>query len=118
MNYKSEITNIQILGREYHINCPESEKHALAQAAELVEEKMSVIRMHGKTSGMERIAVMAALNLADELLRAKQEPVSEVHPEELVALQEEMQRLTMQVTQALEQVRGKRIELDPLRKSG
>jgi cell division protein ZapA len=62
---------IRILEKEYHVACPAGEKAALIASAELLNGKMHEIRESGKVVGLDRVAVMAALNLAAELLRAQ-----------------------------------------------
>lgn len=64
---------IHILGKEYQIACPPEEKQNLAEAAEHLDNQMRQIRETGKVIGLERIAVMAALNLSHELLKIKSE---------------------------------------------
>ncbi|MCB1596208.1 MAG: cell division protein ZapA [Gammaproteobacteria bacterium] len=63
--------NIKILEKEYQISCPVSERVALLNSAELLNAKMREIRDSGKVIGLDRIAVMAALNMANELLRSR-----------------------------------------------
>ncbi len=63
--------NIKILEKEYQISCPASERAALLDSAEMLNRKMREIRDTGKVIGLDRIAVMAALNMADELLRSR-----------------------------------------------
>lgn len=64
---------VQILGKEYPISCPQDEQHDLLVAARYLDEKMRHIRDTGRIIGTERIAVMAALNIAHELLQANQQ---------------------------------------------
>jgi len=59
---------IHILDKEYLVACPENEREALFASAELLTGKMKEIRDSGKIVGADRIAVMAALNMAHELL--------------------------------------------------
>ncbi len=63
--------NIKILEKEYQIACPASERGALLDSAELLNRKMREIRDTGKVIGLDRIAVMAALNMANELLHSR-----------------------------------------------
>ena len=63
--------DITILGREYRVACKEAERDELLQAVQFLDNRMREIRDSGKVAGAERIAVMAALNIAHELLRAK-----------------------------------------------
>ena len=63
--------NIKILEKEYQISCPASERTALLDSAALLNGKMREIRDSGKVIGLDRIAVMAALNMANDLLRAR-----------------------------------------------
>jgi cell division protein ZapA len=62
---------IRILEKEYNVACPTEEKSALLASAELLNNKMREIRDSGKVVGLDRVAVMAALNLANELLRTQ-----------------------------------------------
>lgn len=63
---------VKILGKDYQVACPEQQTHSLLDAALLLDNKMKHIRAGGRTIGVERIAVMAALNLAHELLSLQQ----------------------------------------------
>jgi len=65
---KADPMRIQILGKEYLVACPDEEREALFASAEFLTEKMKEIRDTGKVVGADRIAVMAALNMAHELL--------------------------------------------------
>ena len=60
-----------ILGREYKFACKESERPELMQAVALLDKRMREIRDAGKVAAVDRIAVMAAVNLAHDLLRAR-----------------------------------------------
>jgi cell division protein ZapA len=62
---------IRILEKEYHVACPAAEKAALLASAELLNGKMREIRDSGKVVGLDRVAVMAALNIANELIRTQ-----------------------------------------------
>lgn len=64
---------IRILEKEYHVACPAEEKGALIASADLLNRKMREIRDSGKVVGLDRVAVMAALNLANEYLKTKNE---------------------------------------------
>lgn len=63
---------IKILEKEYQISCPSSERGALLDSAELLNTRMREIRDTGKVIGLDRIAVMAALNMANELLHSRE----------------------------------------------
>src|SRR5579864_1728893 len=71
MDDRSLTLDVSILGREYRVSCRESERDELLQAVQFLDRRMREIRDSGKVAGSERIAVMAALNIAHELLRAK-----------------------------------------------
>lgn len=58
-----------ILDKEFRVACPEDERAALAESARYLDRKMREIRDSGKVVGADRIAVMAALNIAHELLQ-------------------------------------------------
>jgi len=69
----SETTKIKIkiLDKEYDISCPLDERTELLDSAEMLNEQMRGIRDSGKVIGLDRIAVMSALNLAHEVVRMK-----------------------------------------------
>ncbi|MGA9852568.1 MAG: cell division protein ZapA [Gammaproteobacteria bacterium] len=62
---------VRILDKEYQVACPDNEREALLQSAELLNRKMHEIRESGKVVGLDRVAVMAALNLSHEILQAQ-----------------------------------------------
>jgi cell division protein ZapA len=64
----SSPVTVSILGKEYQVACPENEQAALISSAQMVHLNMDKIRNTGKIVGLDRIAVMAALNLAHELI--------------------------------------------------
>ena len=59
---------VNILDREFRVNCPESEQQNLIDSATALDKRMRDIRETGRVIGVDRIAIMAALNLASELL--------------------------------------------------
>lgn len=63
--------NVKIMGREYAVTCPPAEHEALVASAEFLNGRMSAIKKRGRALGAEKIAVMAALNLAREFLTLK-----------------------------------------------
>src|SRR5271165_3822902 len=62
---------LTILGREYRVACRAEEKDELLACAHYVDQKMSAIRDRGKVLGVDRLAVMAALQIAQELLGSR-----------------------------------------------
>lgn len=62
---------VTILGKEFLIACPENERQALIESAEYLDRKMREIHATGKVIGTERTAIMAALNIANELLELR-----------------------------------------------
>jgi cell division protein ZapA len=70
MDDRQSMLDVSILGREYRVACKESERAELMSAVQFLDRRMREIRDGGKIAGTERIAVMAALNIAHELLRA------------------------------------------------
>lgn len=62
---------ISILGRNYKIACEDGEREALLEAVAYLDGKMGDIKKAGKVNGTDRIAVMAALNIAHEFLSTK-----------------------------------------------
>jgi len=68
----SEATQVtvRILDRDYQVACPLEERAALVKSAEFLDRRMREVRDAGKVVGVDRMAVMVALNLASELLAA------------------------------------------------
>jgi cell division protein ZapA len=64
--------SVRIMEKEYVVACPYDERSALLDAAEFLNARMHEIKDSGKVVGLDRIAVMAALNLAHEYLRMKE----------------------------------------------
>jgi cell division protein ZapA len=71
-----ETIHISVLGKEFAVSCPEDEREALAKAARYVDLRMQEGQRGGRTVNIERHAVMAALNMAYELLRLREQSVS------------------------------------------
>ena len=60
--------DVAIMGREFRVSCPEEEREALLAAVSYLDRKMREIRDTGKVIGLERIAIMAALNITHDYL--------------------------------------------------
>ena len=82
---------IQLLEQEYRIACQPDQASMLHQSADLLQQRMQAIADSGKVTGMDRIAVMAALNLAHDLLQAQTLPTADAR----------IRTLLTQVTDAL-----------------
>ena len=63
--------SVRILDKEYQVACPASERTDLLDSAEILNAKMLEIRDSGRVVGLDRIAVMAALNMANDLIHAQ-----------------------------------------------
>jgi cell division protein ZapA len=68
--------SVRILEKEYHISCPVEERSDLLDSAEFLNGRMREIRDSGKVVGLDRIAVIAALNMANELLRLRKSDIN------------------------------------------
>lgn len=71
MNEDVKTLAVDLLDKEYQISCPSGEEDSLRRSAQYLDKKMREIRLQGKTIGLERIAVMAALNMAHELILSR-----------------------------------------------
>ena len=71
MSDRHTTVSVKILDKEYQVACPPEEVDALTASARYLDAQMSEIRDTGKVFGLDRIAVMAALNIANELLSSK-----------------------------------------------
>lgn len=79
MTEESIPVTVHILDKEYRVACKRGEEDSLIASARFVDQKMREIRSGGKVLGTDRIAVMAALNMAHELLdkQSQKEQVNE-----------------------------------------
>ena len=68
MSDSDNAVKIQIMDKEYLVACPKEEQEALLASARYLNEKMTDIRESGKVVGIDRIAVMTALNLAHDIV--------------------------------------------------
>ena len=66
--------DVMIMGREFRVACPVEEEQGLLEAVAYLDSKMREIRDSGKIVGIDRIAVMAALNITHEFLHMKVTP--------------------------------------------
>lgn len=83
---------VKILDKDYQVSCRPDEVDALGLSAKLLDGQMKAIREGGKVVGLDRIAVMAALNIANDLLRAQSASATN---------EEYVDRLTRKVADAL-----------------
>lgn len=63
--------DVNIMGRDFTVSCTDEERPGLMDAVNFLDKKMRDIRDSGKIVGVERIAIMTALNLSHELLNSK-----------------------------------------------
>lgn len=92
----AETVDIHILDKEYQVSCPPEERNALMQAAKHLDTRMRKIRSGGSVIGLERIAVMAALNLTYDLANAETKASTNS------SAAKDIQRLDKKLTQALQ----------------
>ena len=79
-----DTVNIRILDKEYQVSCPPDERNALLQAARSLDERVRTIRNSGGVIGLERIAIMAALNLTYELSKVENQTASDSISQEVI----------------------------------
>lgn len=91
MSHPGSTLDIFILDKAYKIACPAGEQDNLRRAAQYLDRKMREIRGSGKVLGLERIAVIAALNISHELLGMRQQSGGDcVAPGDISALMQRM----------------------------
>jgi cell division protein ZapA len=71
MSNNTKTLEIKLLDRELRVACPEEERGELLEAVAYLDKRMREIRDAGKIASVERIALMAALNITHELLGMK-----------------------------------------------
>lgn len=98
MSNNASSVNIRVLDKDYTVSCPEDNKASLLEAADLLNQKIKEIRDLGSIIGSERIAVMAALNLAHEFLSADKDSSN------LNTVDQRISSLKDKINSALEQI--------------
>jgi cell division protein ZapA len=86
----TEPVGVRILDREYTVGCEPGEKDGLMAAAKLLDAKMREIRGGNRVAALDRVAVLAALNLAHELQQLRED--SERRDRSLAAAVDDLQR--------------------------
>ena len=72
MSQESVPVTVRILDKEYRVACEPDERDGLQESARMLDQRMREIRQTGRVIGSDRIAVMAALNIAYELVKSQQ----------------------------------------------
>lgn len=90
--------SVRILDKEYFIACPPAERADLQQAAALLNSRLREARESGKNLGSERLMMMAALNMANELgkLQSREERVTAEFGSRVKAMRERVERALVQ----------------------
>ena len=93
MSQESTPVTVHILDKDYRVTCEPEDKASLLESVRFLDEKMREIRKTGKVIGTDRIAVMAALNLAHELLgqQTQKESSSQSAGKRIKALQNKIE---------------------------
>jgi cell division protein ZapA len=89
--------DIQIMGHDYRVNCPDNDEALILEAARLVDHAMTTILQAGKVRSRDRIAVLASINLAFELaqLRAEVPHLRQTIQNQVQAIQSDTDRSTL-----------------------
>jgi cell division protein ZapA len=96
--------DIKIQGRDYRVACAPEEMTSLQAAADVLNARMNELAKATKSTG-ERLAVMAALNLADELNKARETPSgAQAHPAEKAVDTEDARRKIKAIEAQLDEV--------------
>lgn len=94
---------VKILDKEYQVSCPPSEQDALLKSARYLDENMRKIKSRGNIHGLEKIAVMAALNITHEMLGKSQQLNENRHitVQQVKALEDKIDR-SLQINRQIE----------------
>lgn len=96
---RQHTVSIDILDKSYQVACEPEQEAELRQAASDLDDQMRAIRSTGKVIGLERVAIMAALNLSHQVLVMK----SGGQPED--PLEDQLKTITSRIDEALFQLR-------------
>ncbi len=94
---------LRILDKEYVVACPEEEYESLLTSADYLMHKVQDVRKGGKVVGNERIVVMAALNIAHELIQHQKNNTASALP---AGVDDKLQHLHKKVDEALAKAEG------------
>ena len=94
--------DVLIMGREFRVACSNEEKPSLLRAVALVDEKMNSIRESGRVVGIDRIAVMAALQIAHQSMNEKKSTDGSVNALDNELIERKIQHMTDDIDQALQ----------------
>jgi len=99
----SEPVKVNILDREFLVACPPEERAELLESADFLSARMRDVRDSGKIVGIERIAIMVALNITHEMLQARREADSgHAASDRLARLDRRIQDFLAEVDSALQ----------------
>ncbi|MBT3993490.1 MAG: cell division protein ZapA [Gammaproteobacteria bacterium] len=102
----SEKVTIQIMGEEFTIKCSPEEKTFLIKAATLVDETMTKIKSQGTAFSINRIAVMAALNIARDAINGSSDMAANIRTEhdadlDMIEIKKRLDGINKQVKNSL-----------------
>ena len=109
---ESKTVRVSILDKDYQVSCEVGEVAALKQSAQFLDQKMREMKENSNVFGLDRLAVMAALNLTNELL-AQSEKANQLDSKQaetsarLADQQTEIQNLHYKVDSALNRLQAK-----------
>jgi cell division protein ZapA len=98
---KKKTVDVTLMGRNYKVACSEDERDDLMASVALLDRKMNEIKSAGKVASAERIAVMAALNIAHELLQSKSTSTRSASSVDLDAMRRRMELMQAMLDEAL-----------------
>ena len=101
---ETETVTVSILDKDYQVACPPEQQAELIVSASYLDKQMRSIRETGKVIGLERIAVMAALNISHELLQATELEDTSVPAAQDVS-EEAVSSLNLKIEEALYSLR-------------
>ena len=102
---KTLAVTVKILDKEYQVTCPEDQEEELVQSAVHLDQQMRATRKNSKLVGLERVAVMAALNISHELLLSKQALAAAEEAENIPP--DDIDKLSHKIDEAMNTLRGK-----------
>jgi cell division protein ZapA len=101
MSAKKKTLDVNIMGRAYKVACSDEEREELLAAVSMLDRKMNEIKVAGKVASAERIAVMAALNMAHELLQSKGSSAGNTSGVDLGSMKRRMNLMQAVIDEAL-----------------
>ena len=92
---------VNLLGRRFAVGCPKEEQASLVESVALLEQRMAEVRDVGRVVEVDKIAIIAALNLANDLLKLQKNPPPSASDLDIEEIQRKIDAMNDTIDQAM-----------------